>query len=60
MRVSAVFLDCSSLLQHRQFVRQMADWRKKEIMNKRIGSVQTGKVGASKTRTALSQTGQAV
>jgi len=29
---------------------------KHEIMNKRIGSAQTGKVGASKSRTALSHT----
>jgi len=32
-------LGCGSLLQHRQLVRQLAD----EILNKRIGSVQTEK-----------------
>ena len=54
MRISAVFwaaVRCCNTVNS-----SLTIGVKNEIMNKLIGSVQTGKVGASKSRTALSQT----
>ena len=54
MRVSAVFVAAARCCNTANS--SLTIDGKNDIMNKRIGSAQTGKVSASKSRTALSQT----